>query len=266
MHWLHNYLYRYYDPVTGRWPSRDPIEEEGGVNLYGFVGNDGIGKVDVLGRKYADWDGNINRTDKPFFSTLHQNGHVAGYVIGEARIKDKSPCEVEITAPDVKTGGVKDGYLSIKDFWVGNNTTKKMDLSGSPYWDLITNTITTEEHEMVHVKIYELNYKELQRHANPYEKTWETSACARKAVELINDYKNYFENQGVYQNAEFDMHAYGLKSSPSRAPELMKRMNTSELRMNEALQAIQNSSVWIYNNCDDAEVVYNPFNNLFPIQ
>jgi RHS repeat-associated protein len=39
---LYYYGYRYYDPVTGRWPSRDPIEEEGGVNLYGFVGNNSI--------------------------------------------------------------------------------------------------------------------------------------------------------------------------------------------------------------------------------
>jgi len=43
------YGYRYYDPVTGRWPSRDPIEEQGGVNLYAFVGNDGVGRIDVLG-------------------------------------------------------------------------------------------------------------------------------------------------------------------------------------------------------------------------
>jgi uncharacterized protein RhaS with RHS repeats len=43
------YTYRYYDTVTGRWPSRDPIEEEGGVNLYGFVGNDGVGNIDLLG-------------------------------------------------------------------------------------------------------------------------------------------------------------------------------------------------------------------------
>jgi hypothetical protein len=43
------YGYRWYDPLTGRWPSRDPIEEEGGINLYGFVGNDGIDKWDVLG-------------------------------------------------------------------------------------------------------------------------------------------------------------------------------------------------------------------------
>ena len=44
-----DYLYRYYDPLTGRWPSRDPIEEEGGMNLYGFVGNDCLNQIDFLG-------------------------------------------------------------------------------------------------------------------------------------------------------------------------------------------------------------------------
>ncbi len=43
------YGYRYYDPVTGRWPSRDPIQERGGVNLYGMVGNDGVNRWDILG-------------------------------------------------------------------------------------------------------------------------------------------------------------------------------------------------------------------------
>jgi RHS repeat-associated protein len=43
------YGYRYYDPVTGRWPSRDPIEEAGGINLYGFAANSPIVKIDYLG-------------------------------------------------------------------------------------------------------------------------------------------------------------------------------------------------------------------------
>jgi uncharacterized protein RhaS with RHS repeats len=43
------YTYRYYDPVTGRWPSRDPIMENGGLNLYVFVGNDPIDWIDILG-------------------------------------------------------------------------------------------------------------------------------------------------------------------------------------------------------------------------
>jgi len=46
-----DYAYRYYDPQTGRWPSRDPIEEEGGINLYGFVGNNTLTAIDLLGKK-----------------------------------------------------------------------------------------------------------------------------------------------------------------------------------------------------------------------
>ena len=46
---LYYYGYRYYDPVTGRWPSRDPIGEEGGFNLYGFVTNNGVNNWDYLG-------------------------------------------------------------------------------------------------------------------------------------------------------------------------------------------------------------------------
>ncbi|TAE89894.1 MAG: RHS repeat-associated core domain-containing protein [Verrucomicrobia bacterium] len=44
------YGYRYYHPQTGRWINKDPIEEEGGLNLYGFVGNDGVNNNDLLGK------------------------------------------------------------------------------------------------------------------------------------------------------------------------------------------------------------------------
>jgi RHS repeat-associated protein len=43
------YGYRYYDPTTGRWPSRDPITEKGGVNLYVFVKNTAVNNSDFLG-------------------------------------------------------------------------------------------------------------------------------------------------------------------------------------------------------------------------
>ena len=35
---LYYYGYRWYNTFTGRWPSRDPIEENGGFNLYSFCG------------------------------------------------------------------------------------------------------------------------------------------------------------------------------------------------------------------------------------
>ena len=43
------YGYRYYSPALGRWLSRDPIEEQGGLNLYGFVNNDPVNGYDILG-------------------------------------------------------------------------------------------------------------------------------------------------------------------------------------------------------------------------
>jgi RHS repeat-associated protein len=43
------YGYRHYTPKTGQFLRRDPIQELGGMNLYGFVGNDGAGKFDTLG-------------------------------------------------------------------------------------------------------------------------------------------------------------------------------------------------------------------------
>ncbi len=43
----------FYNPSTGRWLSRDPIEERGGLNLHGFVGNDPIARFDQDGRQFA---------------------------------------------------------------------------------------------------------------------------------------------------------------------------------------------------------------------
>ena len=43
------YGYRYYNASTGRWLSRDPIGEWSGADLYGFVREDPIDFVDLLG-------------------------------------------------------------------------------------------------------------------------------------------------------------------------------------------------------------------------
>jgi len=49
---VYYYGYRYYIPELGRWPSRDPIEEDGGLNVYGFAGNRPISLFDLLGLDY----------------------------------------------------------------------------------------------------------------------------------------------------------------------------------------------------------------------
>jgi RHS repeat-associated protein len=46
---MYYYGFRYYDPVTGRWPNRDPIGEFGGLNLYHFNWNDALNWIDPFG-------------------------------------------------------------------------------------------------------------------------------------------------------------------------------------------------------------------------
>ncbi len=44
-----NWPIRYYDPVTGRWTSRDPLGETASVNLSAFVANASPNRLDALG-------------------------------------------------------------------------------------------------------------------------------------------------------------------------------------------------------------------------
>ncbi|MCW5555345.1 MAG: RHS repeat-associated core domain-containing protein, partial [Verrucomicrobiae bacterium] len=52
---LYYYGYRFYDPVVQRWLNRDPIGEGGGINLYGLVANDPIGRIDPSGLDYRGY-------------------------------------------------------------------------------------------------------------------------------------------------------------------------------------------------------------------
>ena len=49
---LYYYIYRYYKPNLMRWLSEDPIAEDGGLNLYGFCGNNPVCRYDKDGRAY----------------------------------------------------------------------------------------------------------------------------------------------------------------------------------------------------------------------
>lgn len=48
------YNYRYYNPRLGRWLSRDPLGEAGGENLFLFVCNSPVKKVDIFGQDWLD--------------------------------------------------------------------------------------------------------------------------------------------------------------------------------------------------------------------
>ena len=76
------YGYRSYNASTGRWLSRDPIEEQGGANLYGFVQNAALNFFDALGLEiqeivfwtYIEWP---TVTD-PFKNVFRGDNHAGG--------------------------------------------------------------------------------------------------------------------------------------------------------------------------------------------
>jgi RHS repeat-associated protein len=58
--------YRDYDPAIGTFISKDPIGITGGINLYSYVGNNPIRRIDPFGLKAGDWwdlPANYNRAE-----------------------------------------------------------------------------------------------------------------------------------------------------------------------------------------------------------
>jgi len=60
------YPARPYDPSTGRFLCRDPLEEEGGFNLYAFVGNDPLDYIDPFGERAVSFEINGPQTPLGF--------------------------------------------------------------------------------------------------------------------------------------------------------------------------------------------------------
>jgi RHS repeat-associated protein len=52
-------LYRAYDPEVGRWLSKDPISEVGGLNVYTYGGNNPINVIDLFGKEWRHTLANV---------------------------------------------------------------------------------------------------------------------------------------------------------------------------------------------------------------
>jgi RHS repeat-associated protein len=82
--------YRAYSADLGRWLSRDPIEEEGGINLYGYVANSPLNYVDpdgltgwALNGSQGYWDANYrNMIQCHEYQQGFQEGMAQGGLMG----------------------------------------------------------------------------------------------------------------------------------------------------------------------------------------
>jgi RHS repeat-associated protein len=80
---LSYYGYRFYAPTIGRWMTRDPIGEAGGINLYAFVVNSPVNLVDPFGLApgdaYSTWtDAALNALRDAYPASYANNWEYGG--------------------------------------------------------------------------------------------------------------------------------------------------------------------------------------------
>ena len=83
---LYYYGYRWYGSLDGRWPSRDPIEENGGINLMAVFGNNLTNDYDYLGLRLTlkdetDTFDNIYKKYQVFSYTGQTGGRAIAYPV-----------------------------------------------------------------------------------------------------------------------------------------------------------------------------------------
>ena len=75
---------RWYSPEVGRFISQDPIEESGGVMLYGYCGNDGVNGWDLLGMEF-------NVTTEFSWGSWNRSKMEIGFPAVTVRVKEVTP-------------------------------------------------------------------------------------------------------------------------------------------------------------------------------
>jgi len=204
---------RYYNPTTGRWLNRDPIGEEGGANLYGYVRENPVNEVDPNGLEYSLYSGPPDETiGTP--KRARALAETTPYILTQSRA-EISPYgldqwDLSLGDQSLKVGIV---YLSqeIKD------DTKERDLGGH----------TTREHEFEHNRIFKDNWNSFAAKANTYEHSYDNPDCAKLELKIVRALRSLMLGNMNKENAEFDLAAY------AKAEKLLREDVEAEIRQAE---------------------------------
>ena len=119
------YNYRYYSPVLGRWTKQDPVEEEGGVNLYVFIENKSVNSFDVFGL----WSEIENENDPSYGRRIYVRSSADDTKESLAKELRLDPAEFEKWAIVLEAQKGKPCKVSVP------NTVYVLDLIWYPVWN-----------------------------------------------------------------------------------------------------------------------------------
>ena len=175
-----HYQRRPYSPSLGRFLPRDPIKEQGGLNLYGFCENESVSRIDRLGLKFI-FKQEPTRTDA---------------------LPDEMPKK-----PGLITIGHPKVIESRFDYYIGNHRFKKLysikDLKTTyTVQILILSNINKDmkfpsgksvlNHEQDHINSTKDFLQLFDSTASKYENDWQCMPCIEARIEHMNAMWYYY--------------------------------------------------------------------------
>ena len=206
---------RFYSPELGRWLNRDPIEEEGGRNVYGFLHNRAISWIDAVGEagcsvSFGTWqegpdiDDHADGYCDPKLSGLGFRFERADCPAGKLKIVEYAPqCHVTIAFrpgmnPDGPTSGNRDRTL--------------------------------RQHELLHLKYTHLFFSEVTTPVESWVGICVCVECAKAFVSYYDAFRDYRSMVMTYSNAALEC----TDRPPGRRDKYCKTMQDIAPKLNPA--------------------------------
>jgi hypothetical protein len=222
------YGHRYYSPNIGRWISRDPIEEIGGINMFGFVRNDLINYYDYNG--LVETPAVIRETVATIDPSYAQAN--ASSVITHNYTKEWCVCGERIKNASVKV------------------TSTIRILSGYNWTDKMNPSTTFEQHELRHVNISQNEGLLFENKLIDLLSKCRSVRCMSSTLEYIGQLAAYHEQNAVYINQSYDVIFYPpgpirniVISEKAVAYRMLKNYKN---RLNEAITAMTAACTGFY--------------------
>ncbi len=197
---LYYYGYRFYHPILMRWLNRDPIEEDGGGNLYGICKNNAICHVDNVGLKVIIITDTVpsrvpNLKSVVNGKSIDVRAKTVIYGLGSFKVICKKDCTLAVN-----------GLINL---WI------EMRPSNDPMWsksdgrykgsDVVGEENNAKRHEMDHFRTWE-SFLTFVETANSYTNK-KYPNCKEKAKSMMDKYQQY-RDQTAKHSKMFDKKEY----------------------------------------------------------
>ena len=221
------YNYRHLNPLDGRWISRDPIKEQGGWNLFAFVGNRSTNLFDELGFKLKKHNIKEYHVQKVPSISGGNNGETSCTFSAQVKLPDNF-----LDFGNVAVSVQGDLKMTIK---VVNSETFDKDT----------------KHELYHARINLKYWNMLVAEINYLEREW-CKPCYRLAVAYGRATILLRAKQALVENLEFDVNDYNRRRLKNRNG-VRKQYEEEREKLKTNIKNYNKSVIEFYKKCLDGK-------------